>query len=117
MSLLIVKQVEIGGSSRETMDLNDKYAEEADDKETGDDNINVGKPPLYQNCKPSSRKPSLVWKHFTKDINPKVNKCACNYCGQQFACDSRFNGTTHLNYHVAKSCRSTPRDSDKRQKS
>lgn len=110
MSLSIVKQVEIGGSFRETTD-DDEYVDEADDEETGDENINVGKPPPHPN-----RKPSSVWKHFTKDINPKVNKCVYNYRGQQFACDSRFNGTSHLNYHVAKSCRSIPHDSDKKLK-
>ncbi|KAJ9561442.1 hypothetical protein OSB04_006602 [Centaurea solstitialis] len=62
---------------------------------------------------------SNVWDHFTKveGGDPNDPRCACNYCGKTYACDSKKVGTTSLWTHIRKQCRKYPgRETDKKQK-
>ena len=49
-----------------------------------------------------SERGSKAWPHHIKD---KVNKtCKCKYCGKQYKCDSKFNGTSNLWTHLREQC-------------
>ncbi|XP_021639462.1 zinc finger BED domain-containing protein RICESLEEPER 3-like [Hevea brasiliensis] len=51
---------------------------------------------------------SPVWDHFTKFINTKGKiKGKCNYCGKEFCCDPKKNGTTALRNHM-NTCKKHP---------
>ena len=61
----------------------------------------------------SKKKPtrsSTVWDHFTKvkDGNPKDPRCICNYCGKDYACDSRRVGTSSMWVHLNNQCKKYP---------
>ncbi|KAM6551122.1 hypothetical protein CsatB_000930 [Cannabis sativa] len=50
---------------------------------------------------------SWVWEPFTKVCDTKKNeKAKCNYCGAQYACGSKKNGTSNLGHHIRFQCRS-----------
>jgi hypothetical protein len=50
-------------------------------------------------------KPSIVWEHFTIDLNsPGENPVAhCNYCESPYMCRAKNYGTSNMLYHV-KTC-------------
>jgi hypothetical protein len=50
-------------------------------------------------------KKSIVWEHFTKDLNsPEDFPVAhCNYGGVEYKCHKKNNGTSNMLYHV-KAC-------------
>lgn len=49
-----------------------------------------------------SERGSKAWPHYIKD---EVNKtCKCKYCGKQYKCDSKFNGTSNLWTHLREQC-------------
>ncbi|KAM6587793.1 hypothetical protein CsatA_010398 [Cannabis sativa] len=49
---------------------------------------------------------SWVWEHFTKVCDTKKNeKAKCNYCGAQYACGSKKNGTSNLSHHIRFQCK------------
>ncbi|XP_062085714.1 zinc finger BED domain-containing protein RICESLEEPER 1-like [Humulus lupulus] len=75
-----------------------------------------GEPPTTRK-KPTRN--STVWDHFTKvkDGNPNDPSCTCNYCGKDYACDSRRVGTSSLWVHLNNQCKKYPyRVADKKQK-
>ncbi|KAK9188422.1 hypothetical protein WN944_019825 [Citrus x changshan-huyou] len=49
-----------------------------------------------------SERGSKAWPHYIKD---EVNRtCKCKYCGKQYKCDSKFNGTSNLWTHLREQC-------------
>ncbi|KAH9685707.1 BED-type domain-containing protein [Citrus sinensis] len=49
-----------------------------------------------------SERGSKAWPHYIKD---EVNKtCKCKYCGKQYKCDNKFNGTSNLWTHLREQC-------------
>ena len=75
-----------------------------------------GEPPTTRK-KPTRN--STVWDYFTKvkDGNPNDPICTCNYCGKEYACDSRRVGTSSLWVHLNNQCKKYPyRVADKKQK-
>lgn len=67
----------------------------------------------------NKRKKSIVWDHFTiiKGGDPKNPRCECNYCGAEYACDSRRHGTSSMKVHLEHQCKKYPyRIEDKKQK-
>ncbi|KAK6925464.1 hAT-like transposase, RNase-H fold [Dillenia turbinata] len=52
---------------------------------------------------------SVVWDHFTKDGTSGSGdpKASCNYCGQQYCCDPKTNGTSSMLHHLNK-CKKYP---------
>ena len=76
------------------------------------------RPPALGKRKPL-RTASDVWNHFTKVENSDPNdpRCICNYCGKDYACDTKRCGTTTLRNHLTNQCKKYPgRVDDKRQK-
>ena len=64
----------------------------------------------------STRTPSIVWDHFTKLCDTKGNeKAKCNYCGTQYACGSKKNGTSNLKNHIKVQCKRFPERGDRNQ--
>ncbi|XP_022859074.1 uncharacterized protein LOC111379867, partial [Olea europaea var. sylvestris] len=61
-------------------------------------------PSLPPSClgKRKNRKPSDVWEHFTVigNSNAEDVRCACTYCGQDYACGARKYGTSTLRNHL-----------------
>ena len=48
-----------------------------------------------------SRVVSKVWDHFTKlDGDPKFPRAACNYCGKDYACAAKKDGTSNMWTHL-----------------
>jgi len=65
-----------------------------------------GRPPLPKNKrKRNGRKKSMVWQHFTKDLESPADKpvAHCNYCGADYKCHGKSNGTSNMLYHI-KAC-------------
>jgi len=65
-----------------------------------------GRPPLPKKKKTRKMaKPSIVWEHFTKDLNsPEENPVAhCNYYEALYMCHAKNYGTSNMLYHV-KTC-------------
>jgi hypothetical protein len=65
-----------------------------------------GKPPLPKNKrKRNVRKKSIVWQHFTKDLESPADKpvAHCNYCGVEYKCHRKRNDTSNMLYHI-KAC-------------
>ena len=56
------------------------------------------------------RKTSSVWDHYTMlpDCDPKKPRAACNYCGANYAADTKMNGTSTLWAHVERKCKKCP---------
>jgi hypothetical protein len=57
-----------------------------------------------------SRDSSLVWEHFTKveGLPADSPKAACNYCGRQYYCHSKRNGTSSMISHLENQCKKYP---------
>ncbi|KAF7126546.1 hypothetical protein RHSIM_Rhsim11G0012000 [Rhododendron simsii] len=56
------------------------------------------------------KKRAACWKHFTT-ITPKGHpkpRAACNWCGVDYACHSKLNGTKSLTHHLAYQCTKYP---------
>ncbi|KAF7123666.1 hypothetical protein RHSIM_Rhsim12G0090800 [Rhododendron simsii] len=56
------------------------------------------------------KKRAACWKHFTT-ITPKGHpkpRAACNWCGVDYACHSKLNGTKSLTHHLAFQCTKYP---------
>jgi hypothetical protein len=51
------------------------------------------------------RKKSIVCQHFTRDLESLADKpvARCNYCGAEYKCHGKSNGTSNMLYHV-KAC-------------
>ncbi|KAF7075875.1 hypothetical protein CFC21_080608 [Triticum aestivum] len=68
---------------------------------------------LQMNKKANKRKPmaprSTVWKSFTKVMVGDTVKAKCNYCGENYCCESK-NGTSSLISHL-KRCKLNPNKS------
>ncbi|XP_052181165.1 zinc finger BED domain-containing protein DAYSLEEPER-like [Diospyros lotus] len=89
-------------------------------------NLNEGsgsKPPLPskfkdKGMKKKPRQQSEVWDHFTRnEDDPSDPRAVCNYCGKNYASDTRKNGTSTLWNHVNNQCKKNPyRVEDKKQK-
>jgi len=65
-----------------------------------------GRPPLPKNKrKRNVRKKSIVWQHFTKDLECPADKpvARCNYCGVEYKCHGKSNATSNMLYHI-KAC-------------
>ncbi|XP_037482410.1 putative disease resistance protein RGA1 [Triticum dicoccoides] len=45
---------------------------------------------------------SVVWEHFriTEHVNGKPIKAVCRYCGNEFKCDTKTNGTSSMKKHL-----------------
>ncbi|WOL08586.1 zinc finger BED domain-containing protein RICESLEEPER 2-like [Canna indica] len=57
-----------------------------------------------------------VWNHYTKFSNKEGKlKCKCNYCEQEYACDTKQCGTSTLKAHLVK-CFEYPPNKEKQQK-
>ncbi|XP_062104385.1 pre-mRNA-processing protein 40A-like [Humulus lupulus] len=56
------------------------------------------------------KKTSSVWDHYTMlhDCDPKKPRAACNYCGTDYAADTKLNGTSTLWAHVERKCKKCP---------
>lgn len=59
----------------------------------------------------------IVWDHFTRldckhGENPRV---ACNYCGMDYACDPKVNGTKLMLTHIESQCKEYPLRQDENQ--
>ena len=55
------------------------------------------------------KKRSWVWEHFTEINFPDPNtkrRATCVFCQQNFACDSKKNGTGGLGIHLTQHCAS-----------
>lgn len=64
----------------------------------------------------STRTTSMVWNHFTKVCDTKgTEKAKCNYCGSQYACGSKKNGTSNLLNQINIQCKRYPGRGDKNQ--
>ncbi|KAL2540089.1 zinc finger BED domain-containing protein RICESLEEPER 2-like [Abeliophyllum distichum] len=67
----------------------------------------------------SNRMASYVWDHFTL-LGPRDDlnvRCKCNYCGIDYACETKKCGTSTLNNHLTNNCKKYPgRLQDKKQK-
>ena len=48
---------------------------------------------------------SVVWDHFKKSEDGK--RATCNYCGHDYACDPKKNGTSTIESHM-NLCKSNP---------
>ena len=62
---------------------------------------------------------SMVWEHFTKikGGDPNDPRCACNYCGKDYACNTKTCGTSSMLVHLNTQCKKYPfRVEDKKQK-
>jgi hypothetical protein len=62
-----------------------------------------GQPPLLREKRPRNvKKKSIVWEHFTKDLNsPEYFLVAhCNYCGVKYKCHGKNKGISNMLYHV-----------------
>lgn len=78
---------------------------------------------IWSNSKNHKKKPnkpaSIVWDHFTrlKNCNPNNPRCICNYCGKDYACNSKTCGTNSMLVHLQTQCKKYPfRVVDKKQK-
>ncbi|XP_062075973.1 uncharacterized protein LOC133780114 [Humulus lupulus] len=56
------------------------------------------------------KKTSSVWDHYTMlpDCDPKKPRAACNYCGTDYAADTKLNGASTLWAHVERKCKKCP---------
>jgi len=62
-----------------------------------------GRTPLPRNKrKRNVRKTYAVWKHFTRDPKSPQDKpvAHCNYCGLEYKCHGKKNGTSNMLYNV-----------------
>lgn len=61
---------------------------------------------------------SDVWQHFNRvDVAEGEDpRCTCKYCGADYACDTKKNGTSTLWNHVRNQCKRSPLRIDKKQK-
>ena len=55
----------------------------------------------------STKTTSTVWDHFTK-LENNSNRCTCNYCGKEYACDTTSCGTSTLWKHLKNQCKKYP---------
>ena len=71
---------------------------------------------MWKKKKP--RQLSEVWDYFTtNEDNPSAPRAMCNYCGKDYASDSRKNRTSTLWNHLNNQCKKNPyRLEDKKQK-
>ena len=67
------------------------------------------RPPTLGKRKPL-RSASNVWEHFTRveNSNPKDPRCKCNYCGRDYACDTKKCGASTLRNHLSNQCKKYP---------
>ena len=58
-----------------------------------------------------SRAESWVWQHFTEITNrdPNWPRAACNWCGVDYACHKKRNGTKNMAIHLKEKCPKFPR--------
>ncbi|XP_062074830.1 zinc finger BED domain-containing protein DAYSLEEPER-like [Humulus lupulus] len=56
------------------------------------------------------KKTSSVWDHYTMlpDCDPKKPRTAYNYCGTDYAAETKLNGTSTLWAHVERKCKKCP---------
>ncbi|XP_062085737.1 zinc finger BED domain-containing protein DAYSLEEPER-like [Humulus lupulus] len=56
------------------------------------------------------KKASSVWDHYTMlpDCDPKKPRVACNYCGTDYAANTKLNETSTLWAHVERKCKKCP---------
>ncbi|XP_052187723.1 zinc finger BED domain-containing protein RICESLEEPER 3-like [Diospyros lotus] len=68
--------------------------------------------------KSKPRQQSKVWEHFTKNEDDYSEpRAVCNYCGKDYASDTRRNGTSTLSNHINNQCKKNPyKLEDKKQK-
>lgn len=59
----------------------------------------------------------IVWDHFTRlDCEHGENpRAACNYCGMDYACDPKVNGTKLMLTHIESQCKEYPLRQDENQ--
>ena len=55
----------------------------------------------------STKTTSTVWDHFTK-LENNSNRCTCNYCAKEYACDTTSCGTSTLWKHLKNQCKKYP---------
>ena len=69
-------------------------------------NYNTSKPPLTAQSKFKKKKPSksTVWDHFTR-LENNNKRCKCNYCSNEYSCDTNSSGTSTLWKHLKNQCR------------
>ncbi|XP_047331736.1 uncharacterized protein LOC124935342 [Impatiens glandulifera] len=60
------------------------------------------------NIPKSNRKASQVWDHFTKLVDSNPPRSLCNYCGKDYACASKTNGTSNMWNHLRTQCKNSP---------
>ncbi|XP_062105875.1 zinc finger BED domain-containing protein DAYSLEEPER-like [Humulus lupulus] len=58
----------------------------------------------------AGKKTLSVWGHYTMlpDCDPKKPRAACNYCGTDYAANTKLNGTSTLWAHVERKCKKCP---------
>jgi hypothetical protein len=95
-----------------SIDIEESIDVDDDSDELGTDTQDIrsggggGRPPLPRNKRRRNvRKTSVVWNHFTRDPNCPQDKpvAHCNYCGLEYKCHGKNNGTSNMLYHV-KAC-------------
>ncbi|KAM6571670.1 hypothetical protein CsatA_015750 [Cannabis sativa] len=83
---------------------NDKDKEKDKEKEGCENKKGNGRPEKKQRI---GKKTSSVWDHYTllPDCDPGKPRAACNYCGTDYAADTKLNGTSTLWAHVERKCK------------
>ncbi|KAF7808335.1 zinc finger BED domain-containing protein RICESLEEPER 2-like [Senna tora] len=53
-----------------------------------------------------TRPESWVWAHFTliEDCDPEYPRATCNWCGTDYACHKKRNGTSNMAHHLESKC-------------
>ena len=97
--------------------------EKIPEPQTNTETLELKSPKKEKTTPPRTKKKpsrnSTIWDHFTKveGGDPKDPRCTCNYCGKDYACDSKRVGTSSLWVHLNNQCKKYPfRVTDKKQK-
>ncbi|PON85793.1 Zinc finger, BED-type, partial [Trema orientale] len=68
-----------------------------------------GKKESKEKPKTKKRQKSFAWNHFTIiNKDPNNQRAACNYCGVDYAADTKRNGTSTLKAHIEYQCKIYP---------
>ncbi|XP_054782853.1 uncharacterized protein LOC129290171 [Prosopis cineraria] len=113
---------ELINNAHVTMDSNQQKEKEKEQEKDQEQEKDKGEKQLENSKVTGKRKPtrpeSWVWSHFTlmEGCDPEFPRATCNWCGFDYACHKKRNGTSNMATHLEERCKKFgARDTDPKQ--